>query len=99
MIDSFGARTAVGDDALKTGKQGVLKPFGDLAERLRRGSGVGGGFFGVETGKDRGQVLRIGEEANDVGVVGAHDVEPSDREALDPSYAKSGNATQLPYSQ
>ena len=56
---------------------------------------LGGGSVGVEIGKDHGQVPGIGKEADNIGVIRPHEVEPADWKALDSSDSKSWNAAQL----
>lgn len=48
----------------------------------------------VEVGENDRQVLCVGQESNNVDVVGAHEV-PPDREALNSADPKSRNAAQL----
>ena len=58
-------------------------------------AGLGGGSVGVEIGQNDGQVLGVGEEADNVGVIRPHEVEPADWKALDSSDSKPGNVAQL----
>ncbi len=53
------------------------------------------GSVGVEINQDDGQVLGVGQEANDVGVIRPHEVEPADGKALDSSDSKPRNVAQL----
>ena len=46
---------------------------------------LGGGSVGVEIGQDDGQILGVGQEADNVGVIRPNEVEPTDRKAFDSS--------------
>lgn len=67
----------------------------DLGAPRRERAPLGGGSVGVEIGQDDGQVLGVGEEADNVGVIGPHEVEPADWKACGSPDSKTWNVTQL----
>ena len=81
-------------DAGSTGPNG--RTIDDLSrDRGEHRDRLGGGSVGVEIGQDDGQVLGVGQEADNVGVIRPNEVEPSDRRAFDSSDSESWNVAQL----
>ncbi len=56
---------------------------------------LGGGSVGVEIGQEDGQILGVGQEADNVGVIGPNEVEPADCQAFDSSDSETWNVAQL----